>query len=187
MTTTFTGSYHALDRQLRAAGAAMHAAEAHGALCGIVCASGRAGPALWLEHLLGEGNTRSAAAQACGDLLEALQNDIVSQLHDDALGFDLLLPSDAESLPARTLALVDWSGGYLYGLALGGVRETAEVPETVREVMHDFYELSHAGFSETAPDEDDETAYAEIIEFMRMSVLLVHEELQPLPGTARLQ
>ena len=98
-------------------------------------------------------------------------------------GFD----GDLESLAARTRALGEWCGGYLYGLALGGVRESGTLPDSVREVMRDFYELSHAGFDSAPPDEGDEVAYAEITEFMRVSVLLVHEELQPLPGNASVQ
>ena len=187
MSDPFTGGFQELERQLQAAGTDVHAAEAHGMLCGIVCAGGRAGSASWLEQLLGEGNTLSASAQACAEALGALQDDIIRQLNDDALGFELLLPSDAESLPARTRALGEWCGGYLYGLALGGVRGEAELPDTVREVMQDFYEMSHAGFSTAPPDEEDEAAYAEIAEYLRMGVLLVHEELQPLPGAARLQ
>ena len=187
MSNPFASGYQELERQLQAAGADVHAAEAHGMLCGIVCASGRSGCVNWLEQLLGEGNTLSAAAQACGETLGALADDVVRQLNDDALGFEPLLPSDAESLPARTRALGEWCSGYLYGLALGGVRGEAELTDTVREVMQDFYELSHAGFSTAPPDEEDEAAYTEIAEYLRVSVLLVHEELQPQPGAARLQ
>ncbi len=182
-----TGNFHELERQLHAAGSDMHAAEAHGMLSGIVCVQGRAQPTLWLEQVLGEGNTLSAAAQDCAGVLEDVQNDIVSSLNDDALGFELMLPPDSASLPVRTRALAEWCGGYLYGLALGGIREAVALPESVREVMQDFQELSRAGFSDAPPDESDEVAYAEIVEFMRVSVLLVHEELQPLAGSERLQ
>ena len=87
--------------------------------------------------------------------------------------FSLLLPDDSAALPVRTRALSDWCGGFLYGLALGGIREDADLPETVREVMRDFYEISHAGFVTDAPDEGDETAYVEIVEYVRISVLLL--------------
>jgi yecA family protein len=176
-----------LNRRLQAAGAESGAAEAHGLLCGILAAGGRTQSAVWLEHLLGDGNTRSVSAQECGDLLTGLHDDILRELNDDAFGFSLMLPPDEASLPVRTLALSEWCGGFLYGLALGGFREDAEMPETVREVMHDFYEISHAGFTSDPLDEADEAAYQEIGEYVRISVLLLHEELQPLPATARLQ
>jgi len=57
----------------------------------------------------------------------------------------------------------------------------------VREVMQDIYEISHAGFTSDPLDESDEEAYQEIGEYVRISVLLLHDELQPLPVTSRLQ
>lgn len=182
-----TGHYAELERRLQAAGAESGAAEAHGLLSGTITAGGKAIPSQWLEHLLGEGNTLSAAAQACGDMLDELKTDILGHLHDESFGFALLLPDDSAALSVRTRALSEWCGGFLYGLALGGIREDADLPDTVREVMRDFYEISHAGFVTDAPDEGDETAYVEIIEYVRISVLLLREELQPAPAPSRLQ
>jgi uncharacterized protein YgfB (UPF0149 family) len=136
--------------------------------------------------LLGE-NTLSAAAVEVRRQLMALHTGILRQLNDDAFGFDLLLPDDEAPLSLRTEALSQWCGGFLYGLALGGFREGTEMPETVSEVMKDFYEISHARFAYEATDDADEAAYMEIVEYVRMSVLLLHEELLPLPPTARLQ
>jgi len=180
-------SYDQLEQRLHAAGAESGAAEAHGLLCGAVCAGGKAAPAVWLEHLLGEGNTLSVAAQDCIDMLNALQSDIVRLFHDDALGFTLLLPADEAHLSQRTEALGKWCAGFLFGLALGGIREDAELPDSVSEVMKDFYEISHARFACETTDDADEAAYLEIVEYVRMSVLLLHEELQPMPASARLQ
>ena len=53
-----------LEDLLQAAGAECGAAESHGLVCGMICAAGSAAKRGWLEHLLGEGNTLSAAAQA---------------------------------------------------------------------------------------------------------------------------
>lgn len=182
-----TCSYDQLEQKLHSAGAESGAAEAQGLLCGTICAGGKAEPAVWLEHLLGEGNILSAAAQDCSDMMTALQSDIVRQFHDDALGFALLLPTDEAPLAQRTDDLGHWCAGFLYGLALGGIREGADLPDTVSEVMNDFYEISHARFAYEATDDSDEEAYMEIVEYVRMSVLLLHAELQPMPASARLQ
>ena len=53
--------------------------------------------------------------------------------------------------------------------------------------MKDFYDISHAGFVTQAPNEQDETAYVEIVEYLRMSVLLLYQELQAVPASSRLQ
>jgi len=179
-------SYEELARMLLTAGADSSASEAHGMLSGTICAAGKTAPGLWLEYLLGEGNTLSAAARDSSDMLLALQSELLRQLNDDAFGFDLLLPLDDEPLSLRTETLSQWCAGFLYGLALGGFREDVAMPDSVSEVMKDFYEISHARFDYDLMDESDEAAYTEIVEYVRMGVLLLYEELQPVP-TTRLQ
>ena len=179
-------SHNELEQKLGAASAEGGASEAHGLLAGIICAGGKSAPELWLAHFLGE-NTLSAAASEVSEQLTGLHTDILRQFNDDAFGFNLMLPEDDAPLSLRTEALSQWCSGFLYGLALGGVREDVEIPENVSEVMKDFYEIAHARFAYEATDDADEAAYMEIAEYVRMSVLLLHEELQPLPTTTRLQ
>ncbi len=63
MQQTSICSYDDLEARLASAAAASGAAEAHGLLCGIICGGGTASPETWLDHLLGKGNTLSAAAR----------------------------------------------------------------------------------------------------------------------------
>lgn len=186
MQATLSFSHSELEQKLRAASAEGGASEAHGLLAGIICAGGKSAPERWLAHLLGE-NTLSAAANEASEQLTGLHTDILRQFNDDAFGFDLLLPDDDALLSVRTEALSQWCGGFLYGLALGGIREDVEMPENASEAMKDFYEISHAHFVYETTDDADETAYMEIVEYVRMSVLLLHEELQPLSTATRLQ
>lgn len=171
---------------LQSAGADSSASEAHGLLSGTICAAGKTSPELWLGCLLGEDNTLSAAANDCEEALLELQSELFRQLNDDAFGFDLLLPADDVSLSLRSEALSQWCAGFLYGLALGGLREDVEMPDDVTEVMKDIYEISRARFACDDTEETDETAYMEIVEYVRVSTLLLYEELQPVAAT-RLQ
>jgi yecA family protein len=187
MQETLPVSHAELEGMLHAAGADSDAAEAHGLLCGLACAGGRVADSVWLEHLLGEHNTLSAAAQDCSDVLTTLQQEILRQFNDADLGFVLLLPQDDEPLALRTRALSHWCEGFLYGMALGGIRDDYPLPDDSAEIIKDFYDISHAGFSSEGTEDADEAAYQEIVEYVRMCVLLVHEELRPLPASPRLQ
>lgn len=184
---TSTCSYDELEKRLDSAAAVSGAAEAHGLLCGIICAAGKVSQDTWLNHLLGEGNTLSTAAQHCSELLEGLRVEILSQFNDDSFGFTLLLPGDETSLLQRTQALSRWCAGYLYGLALGGVKDDVTFPGDTGEVIKDFYEISNADFIADPSDDENEEAYMEIMEYVRMSVLLMYAELQPAPASTRLQ
>jgi yecA family protein len=175
-----------LEAVLESAGAECKAAESHGLMCGIICAAGRAEEALWLKHVLGEENTLSAAAQAARESLADLYSRSLLQLNDVELGLELLLPDDATLLYARSQALGEWCQGFLYGLAMGGVRDDPAPTGHVAEIMRDMFEISQAR-SDHASSEAEEEAYLEVAEYVRICVLLCHEELQPLLAPERLQ
>jgi yecA family protein len=176
-----------LEDALQAAGAECGAAESHGLVCGMVCAAGSAAKRGWLEHLLGEGNTLSAAARAAADMLATLYAATLLKLDDGDLDLALLLPDDDVPLAMRSQALGQWCQGFLYGLALGGVRDDSSKPGNVSEIMHDFFEISNTRYDYETSEESEEAAYFEIVEYVRMSVLLCHEELQPVQAAPRLQ
>ena len=180
-------SYAGLGSLLSAAGAESGAAEAHGLFAGMTCAGGRQNADSWLGHLLGEEHAGGQAVRDCVDMLNRLQTEIITQFNDESLGFVLLLPDDERPLFERTHELGRWAAGFLYGLALGGIREDTQLPENVAEVVKDLYEISNADFIHSTPADDDETAYMEIVEYVRMSVLLLYAELQSLPVPERLQ
>jgi yecA family protein len=180
------GDYTVLETALESAGAECGAAESHGLLCGMICASGKVEEVQWLEQVLGEGNTLSAAAQAARDLLVSLYSRSLLQLNDIDLGLELLLPDDEALLFERSTALGEWCQGFLYGLAMGGVRDDPEPTGHVAEIMHDMFEISQAR-PEQASSEEEESAYMEVAEYVRMCVLLCHEELQPIQTPERLQ
>jgi uncharacterized protein YgfB (UPF0149 family) len=47
----------------------------------------------------------------------------------------------------------------------------------VREILADFKEIARAVGDDAAAGEDDEAAWAELVEFVRVSVQLVFDEL----------
>ena len=187
MNETSEVTYQRLQDVLQSADADSGAAESHGAICGVVCASGAAAPALWLEQLLGEGNTASASAKSAQLLLTELYSESLQHLDDGDLGLVLLLPDDNAPLSQRSQALGEWCRGFLFGLALGGMTEDRARTGDMGEIMHDFYEISNTRFEHELTDEDEESAYAEIVEYVRMSVLLCCEELRSLQPPQRLQ
>lgn len=187
MNETNEVTYEQLQGALQAADADSGAAESHGVICGIICASGASDPGPWFVHLLGEGNTASAPAQSAQLLLTELYSESLLHLNDGDLGLALLLPDDDTPLSLRSQALGEWCRGFLFGLALGGVTEDEMGNGDVGEIMHDFYEISNTRFEHELTDENEESAYAEIVEYVRMSVLLCREEMRPLQASQRLQ
>jgi uncharacterized protein YgfB (UPF0149 family) len=111
-----------------------------------------------------------------------MMNDVTGE-------FRLLLLDDDDALPERVETLAAWCQGFIYGLAAGGIKQDTELPEDTAELLRDMVEISRAGqetddaLAEESEEDDDEVAYMEIEEYVRMGTLLIYEELQPLQST----
>ena len=142
------------------------AAELHGGLAGWLAGGGANGPG-WLAAVLAD-----AGVGAPDGSLEELRLATAAQMEDPAFAFELLLPESGAPLYERTLSLFEWCRGFLggFGLAAG-----AEPPlsEEGREALADLARLAAASPQEDG-DEEDERALAEIQEFVRVAVLLLH-------------
>lgn len=157
-------------------------AECHGGLAGLLCATDTIDGEQWTQELLAQ-RTTDATPQV-GDeatALRRLYEHTVDGLEDVDYGFTLLLPDEEQPLHERAEALSQWCQGFLWGLGLGGIQEQAKLPGDVNEVMQDMAEISRLNFA-AATGSNDETAYAEIVEYVRMAVLLIYEELRLLRG-----
>jgi len=171
-------SFDDLDETLRRAGAACDAAETHGTVCGALCA-GVEDDADWVLHILDEASGSEAAREACRRALLVLRDDTHALLRSGTLEFELLLPDDEEGLADRTAALGEWCQGFLFGLGLAGARlDDEELGEETAEVLRDMGQIAQAGF-EGSGGEEDEAAYVEIVEYVKVGVQLLYEELQP--------
>jgi len=164
-------------RALAAGGSAVHAAEAHGCLCGAFCARRNYLPTEWLEELMPDPDTGSVTDVIAGPL-GALYVQSRAVLADGALEFTPLLPDDDAELQQRVESLAAWCLGFLYGLGVAGTIPNKALGGDVREFLTDLAELSRAGGVGATPAEAEEEAYAELVEYLRVGVQLVYDELE---------
>ena len=158
----------------------MMPAELHATLCGILCAGGSVESDDWLEQLFPSYNPNDLLHEEAMLMLLPLQTQCVQQLNDTNFSFELLLPPDEEPMEARLQALGDWCQGFMTGLAMGGLKSMDDIPDEAGEFARDMVEIARAGTSYDLDDEDeDENALTELIEYVRVGVLLVYEEMQP--------
>lgn len=158
-------SWHEVEERLRAIDAPSSAAEAHGLLCGLLAMATPGAQAVWLERAVG---TETATAP-----LDTLFDETARELDDTAFGFELLLPDDDEAgLEARTDAIAHWCTGFASGIGLSG-RDANDLGEDAREFLEDVTRVAQA---EVTTDDDDEAAFAEVVEYLRVGTLLVRTE-----------
>jgi len=159
---------------LAAGGSVVHAAEAHGCLCGAFCARRRYLAAEWLEEVLPEASTAAALSGPLGRLYAQSKG----VLADGEMEFSPLLPDDEAALAQRVEALAAWCHGFLYGFGSAGAAVRNAVVDEVAEILADFAEISRAGEADSGADEVEEEAYAQLVEFMRVGVQLVYDQLE---------
>jgi uncharacterized protein YgfB (UPF0149 family) len=153
------------------------AAEAHGTLAGCLCSAAEGFRfEEWLHEILPEGRAQPAAAAT----LRELFSRTADTLRAADMEFELLLPGDAQPIDARAAALAQWCQGFLYGLGSGAAQDVASLPGDVGEIVRDLTEISRADVDVAESMESNESAYAELVEFVRVSVQVVFEELEPL-------
>jgi uncharacterized protein len=193
-----TVDFSEIDVVLERLGVIYAASESHGVLCGLLCVKGFVSYDEWKrllhdeqksqpawndedidEEINGMNDDRQAGSAMDDDwgLLQDLYEETLRQLSDDDYGFSLLMPDDEQPLRLRTQALVEWCEGFLFGLGAGEVKDFAQLPDDVNEISHDLAEISRA-YHEDESTEADEVAYTELVEYVRVGVLVIYEALQ---------
>lgn len=153
--------------------------ECHGLLCGLLCRNASATADEFL-HQLQAAKLVMEPGSGFREALIELHDSTARQLDDEELGFSLWLPEDSETLEDRTLALAQWCSGFLLGLACAG--EINTLSEEAREAVDDLQQISRAELSAEDEDEEgteeDEQAFVEIVEYVRIVALMLREDLR---------
>ena len=163
-------SFLNIQHELISQGFDQHASELHGRLVGYLCAvkeqsSQHRRDALYRDWLDGE------PAGELKVLLEAAYKNTVDNLGEYSdFDFNLLIPADDQPIGERAMAVSLWCSGFLSGFGESG--RTLEHGSDVAEAMTDLGRI--AAMTEEVPEgEENEADLVEIIEFVRISALLV--------------
>ena len=96
------------------------------------------------------------------------------------MSFQPLLPDDDQPLVERVDGLAQWCLGFNHGLFVAARIGDAEAElnsGNTAEIVSDFSEMAQVAVGDDQPDAAGEDAYAELVEYVRISVQLVYEEL----------
>jgi uncharacterized protein len=161
-------------RVLETLSATVPAAESHGCLCGALCTMQQYTFDRWLDEILPDVEDAAEGERRALDLLFA---DTLNALRGDQMEFEPLLPDDEAPLEQRATALSQWCQGFLYGFGSGGGVKADELPPNVDEILRDLTHIGRATVDVGANGEEEEEAYAEVVEYVRAGVQLIHDEL----------
>ena len=164
-------SFEKITQTLEAADLYTNASETHGILSGLVCGGVKLDDQSWrglFNDVVNEGMGLPSNAQR---LVESVYGQVVNQITDDGLGFQLLLPDDDVPLDERAEAMAQWAQGFLVGF--GMVQQALnQASDEIQELIRDIRDISQVSLDFEQEDEDSEIAFAEIVEYLRVGGML---------------
>ena len=164
--------YREIELQMAGSRALTDLPEAHGTLAGALCSTDRLTLQDWLREIFPDG-----VAGAAEIPMLAVFEWTRHVLRSGQLEFRLLLPDDDEPVALRAAALGQWCQGFLYGLGSNPIPDIERLPPEVAEIVRDLTALTQVGVDEDESADNNENAYAELVEFVRIGVQLLHDEL----------
>ena len=169
-------SYTVIQQVLSQARSLTDAAEAHGTLAGCLCAAVGYRFEDWLLEILPEGRADPLEAEALREVFSATADALSAKEST----FEPLLPEDEQPIDTRTAALALWCQGFLYGLGASALNDATQLEGEVGEIVRDLTEITRVAVDAGDSPESNESAYTELVEFVRVGVQLLFEELEPL-------
>ncbi|HPY42168.1 MAG TPA: YecA family protein [Thiolinea sp.] len=173
--------FYTLEDALLRVDADFTASEMHGIACAVLAFNNHYSEKAWQAQVL-KGDARDYHVQEARKLLQQLFNVTLNQLNSGDLSFELFLPPEQDSLEAQVAALQKWCQGFAFGLALSGLKTMQDLPEDSRDWVQDVIKIGAAGELDVQDENESEEAFIELAEFIRVGVLLMNEELQPVRG-----
>ncbi|TAA41793.1 MULTISPECIES: UPF0149 family protein [Corallincola] len=160
------------------------AAEVHGVISGLVCGGTPLDGRSWrapLADAINEGyGLPSDLEEACGRVYQ----QVCQVLIDDTMAFAPLLPDDETELLSRVDAMADWVDGFLAGFALA-CGSLEEASDELKEVLSDLSELTRVSLGDEGEDtEEMESAFVEVVEYLRVSAMYCFNEFGDRKGLA---
>ena len=159
-------------------------AECHGVACGLLCRIPDSNVDAFVD-LLARLELVSEPVAGLVTSLEGLLNSSKQQLADEDFGLSLWLPGDDEVLEERTVALGQWCSGFLAGLGSGGDDSLTAMSDDSSEALIDLQQIARAEVTDTTESEEEEAAFVEVVEYMRIAILTICEDLRNRTGNGR--
>jgi len=151
------------------------AAELQGALCGLLCMDSQANRITWFKSLFEDIHPDEDEVLD----LTALFDQTVQSLNSLDFDFQLELPDDNAPLSSRITAVSDWAQGLIYGLGISGLTDETELSGDCQEYIADAIKIGQISDSDLEENDDEDTNFEEIVEYLRMGLFLLYGELQP--------
>ncbi|MGL5741851.1 MAG: UPF0149 family protein [Legionella sp.] len=147
----------------------------HGMMCGYLCAGADEQGEAYIRALLN--NKKDETSRNAVLAMFAVFSISQQQITSFDFEFEMLLPSDQESLLIRAQAFSEWCEGFTQALTLTGIGVAQLYEEEAQDALQHLIEFAELDCDTLDVDEEDERALMEVSEYARMAVLRLHNDL----------
>ena len=175
--------HYVLEDALKRCGSGWDASQSHGLLSGRLAIAGADSGFDWLSQVLEGTNKADTMRAECESMLGALFEGTYRQLDERQSEFEPLLPNVDDCTSVRATALAHWCEGFLHGLVAanhGDDLKTRLAAEPLADIIRDMLQITRASADEDSDTQSDDSAYTELVEYVRVATQLVYEELADL-------
>jgi uncharacterized protein YgfB (UPF0149 family) len=176
MQTSNLFSYEQIEKVLRFDKKDYLPAELHGYICGIICGRRNLKDQDRFKLILNKLKEENLCTKTHQKIFAKLTIKSFKQLQDCCP--QLVLPKDESPMKKRLKSLSKWCQGFLSGLGETGITQKDIEQKELQEVLKDLFIITgvHHHVSKTKTINDDELHYAELVEHVRISTLLIYTE-----------
>lgn len=150
---------------------------AHGYWAGYICGGQSVSPKDWIKAIFEKDDAWDELDPLLARFFLVVAEVTVAQLSDPHYSFQLLLAEDDDPMDERLACLCDWTRGFLKGFdAQAKIQPRPLLSDDAKEALSDLQEVTDlsATFNDAESEEQD---YAEVVEYVRLAVLLLHNEM----------
>ena len=175
-------NFEHIDQIRQKAGISIDVSEYHGKICACLCLENLEAETLLAEAFNPDINSLSSETMKLKNVLLELTTETLEKLNDAEMTFYPLLSPDSKSLTNRTLSLSSWCGGFIDGVGLAVAQKNISMnpaeQDIISEIIEDFSQISKLTSASVMNEGGEELAYMEVVEYVRVSVQLIFEELK---------
>jgi uncharacterized protein YgfB (UPF0149 family) len=166
-------SFTELSDALQKTESPLHASEVHGIICGIICATSGKIDTKWEKLVVGPKKSKNTL-----ELLQRLYTLTYKEMSEFSFEFVLLLPDDSTDINVRAENLGLLCQGFLTGLQQSQTSIANRITPEVSDALNDLTEIAQVKYEDLSSTEEDETAYFELAEYVRLVILMIYHDLK---------
>ena len=173
-------NYSDLEKLRISASLTTNVAEYHGLISSRLCFGIEHFEDLTSEDSSDDKSVTSIQIQEFNNAFLNMIKDAKDQFKKGGFNFDPLLPSDSEPIEYRALGLASWCQGFVDGYGMSVAELEIKMDRLgdgeAAEIIEDFAQISTLDSNSISDEQDEEIAFMELVEYVRVSVQLLYED-----------